>query len=149
MAVHLVREEQAELFKRSGGQQMGLVNDQQGETTAGLDQLGEGGANGGDQPGPAVRGFVMKGREDVAVEAIHADSWIRQVDKAEAIGVQSGGEGTKGRGLPGANLAGNQAQPLLAQEEGQPAGQLLLVGGGEKVVGGNVFVKREAGKRRC
>jgi hypothetical protein len=109
MAVHLVRQQQAELLKGISRQQVGLVDDQQGEAAPGLDQVAEGGADGGHQLGPAVGGLVMQGRQDIALETIHANGWIRQVDEEKAVGVELGGETANGRGLAGANLARDQA----------------------------------------
>ena len=39
MAVHLVREQQSELLEGPGREEMGLVDNQQGKATTGLDQL--------------------------------------------------------------------------------------------------------------
>jgi hypothetical protein len=69
-----------------------------------------------------------------------------EVDNEIAIRVETGGEGTHGGGFAGANVAGNQPQPLLAQQEGQASSHLLLRLADKEVIGGDVALKRQTGE---
>ena len=48
LAVHLVAEQQAQLFQHRLGEQVGLVNDHERHAALGVEQVGEGFAHAGD-----------------------------------------------------------------------------------------------------
>ena len=80
-----------------------------------------------DQGGGVEAGLAAEGEHDLVVEAAGADRGVGEVDERVAGGVEGGGGGAGGDGLAGADLAGQEAERLLLDHEGD-AGERLLVG---------------------
>lgn len=69
-----------------------------------------------------------------------------KADHQIAVSVQTGGEGTDGGGLTGADLAGDQAAAAFAHQISQACGEFLLAGGGEQLVGLDSLRERRTGE---
>ena len=145
-AVHVGAQEQAELLESGGRQQVGFVEDEQGEALLGADEVFEGRADAGDHSGLAEGWLVAQSDQDIAVQAGDAEGGIGQVDGQVAIGVERGDEAAHGGGLAAADLAGDQAHALLVDQVRQACPQLGLATRGQDVGGGDVFGEGQAGK---
>ena len=145
-AVHVGAQEQAELLESGGRQQVGFVEDEQGEALFGADEVFEGRADAGDHFGLAEGRFVTQSDQDVPVEAGDAEGGIGQVDGQVAVGVERGDEAAHGSGLSAADLAGDQAHALLVDQIGQACPQLGLATRGQDIDRGDVFGEGQAGK---
>ena len=145
-AVHVGAKEQAELLESSGRQQVGFVEDEQGEALLGTNEVFESGADAGDHSGLAEGWFVAEGCQDIPVEASDAEGGVGQVDGQVAVWIEGGDEAAHGGGLAATDLAGDQTQALFVDQVGQACAQLGLTPRGEDIGGRNVFGERDAGK---
>ena len=80
-----------------------------------------------DQGGGVEARLAAEGAHDLVVEAARADARVGEVDDGVPGGVEGGDGGAGGDGLAGADLAGQEAERLLFDHEGD-AGERLLVG---------------------
>jgi hypothetical protein len=93
---------------------------------------GEGGLDLGDEGGVVEAGCLAEGHGDGAVDAAHPDLGVGQVDQGVPGGVQPVGRGAQCHGLPGADLAGQHAQPAGGDEPAQPGDGFLVRGRAEQ-----------------
>jgi len=103
------------------GQEVRLVEDQEGEPAA-LALLGgdEGGGLGGELGG-AVGGAAAERGDDVVVDASRARRRVGEVEQGVAGLVQRRDGGAGGGGFPGADFAGDDAEGALAGAPGDAA----------------------------
>jgi len=145
-AVHVSGEQQAELLEGSWGKEMGLVNNHQRISLFAADQVVESGADARHHLGFGKGRLVAQGGQDVAEQAVHPQGGVGQVDSQVAVGVEGGDKAADGGGFARANLSGEQANALFADQVGQTGAQLGLAAGGQDLWGGNILGKGQAGK---
>src|SRR5205814_7255181 len=110
------------------GQQVGLVEYQDGGTAAFVAFGGQCGAGLADQSGGQVGGVGGEGGDDGFVDAADADHGVAQVDDGVAGGVQAGPDGAHGHGLAGADLAGDHAAGAFGPAPADPGDGIVVRG---------------------
>ncbi len=125
---------------------MSFIQDEQGEALLGTDEVIAGRANASHHFGFAEGGLITQDSQDFTIQAIDAQGRIGQVDDQVAVRIQAGDEGAHGSRFAGANLTGDQANALFADQVRETSAQLSLAAGGEDILGWDVFGKRDARK---
>ena len=146
LGVHLGGEEETELFEHRLSEEMSLVDDDQGGAALGGAEVVEGGADGADLARGGIGRPVAEVDQKLPVEARDAGGRVGEVDDEVAVGVEGGGEGAHSGRLAGAELAGDEAKALLADEEGETGGEFFLTDGVEEVGGGDRPGKGQPGE---
>lgn len=115
---------------------MGLVDDQDGGHLALVGQQVAAAAQSQHHALAKGRHRLAELAEHLAVQPGDADEGVGGVDDDEAGRVEPVDEGAQGGGLARADLAGDQADAALADQEAQAGLELLLAGGHEELAGG-------------
>jgi hypothetical protein len=145
--VYVGVEQEAELVEEVGREEVSLVDDEKKETTL-AGQVGEGGAELGQEADEAKSGFDLQGEEDLAVESGDAQVGVRQVGDGVDVVVEGVSKGPKGGGFAGADVTGDEGGQALLKGEDQPALyrtvqygalDLAVAVGREQVFGGDGF----------
>jgi len=93
LGVHTGGAEEAQLFDHWLGEQVGLVDDDQGSAALGDAEIVKGGADGADLPRGRVRRLVAEIEEQFTIEAGGAGGRVGEVDDQVAVGFERSGEG--------------------------------------------------------
>ena len=132
--VHLVVEQEAELVKEFGGQEVGFVDDEE-DVAALAGQVVEGGAELWEEAHKAEGGLDLEGEEDFAVEGGDAEVGIGEIDDGVEVAVEGLGKGADGGGLAGADIAGEEGGETFLEGKGEAALDLAVAAGGKEVLG--------------
>src|SRR5262249_971335 len=129
-----------------GGQQVGFVEDQDGDT-ASFGVFGGEGLGGLWEQGAGVEaGRVAQAGGDLLVEASGADVRVRHVDGVVARRVQPAEGGAYGHGLSAADLAGDHAQGPGGDGPGDAGDGLGVAAVAVQHAHGEVAAERQAGE---
>ena len=99
-----------------------------------------------DEGGVVGQRSVPEGGDDLVVDAADPDRRVGQVDDGVPRGVQGGQGGAEVDGLPGADLAGDDSDPVLAEAPADPGDGLAVGGVAVQHAGGEVTPERGAGE---
>jgi hypothetical protein len=100
----------------------------------------------GDEGGVVGQRSVPEGGDDLVVDAADPDRRVGQVDDGVPGRVQSGERGADGDGLPGADLAGDHPDAVLAHAPADPGDGLPVRRVAVQHPGGEVAPERGAGE---
>nr|WP_228759931.1 hypothetical protein [Pseudactinotalea sp. HY158] len=120
--------QQTQFLELFGGEQVGLVEDEDDGAAAFVFLGGQQVGGLGDEAGLVEARDGAEGGDDLAVDASAADGGVAYVDGGVPGGVQCGEGGADGDGLAGADLAGDHAQGAFTDAPGD-AGDRFGVGG--------------------
>jgi len=141
--VHLVVEQEAELVEDVRRQAMGLIKDEQ-EGTALAGQVGQGGAQLGQEAVEGVSWLDLQGQQDLAVEGGQLELGVGQISDRKQVVVEAVDKGAQGGGLTGADpstssgqAAGDESGQAFLEGKGEPTLDFLMAGGREEVGGGD------------
>lgn len=114
LAILLVAEEQPQLFEHRLGEQMRLVEDDDGGAMLGDAEFFQGRANARHQARFAEGRLIAETEEQVAIQASHASGRVGEVNDQIAIKVQAGSEGAHRGRLAGTDFAGDETEAAFA-----------------------------------
>jgi hypothetical protein len=133
VGIEIVVEQEAELVKKIGGQEMSLVDDEEGEAIfagQGMESLLEL----GEQAVKGMGRFKLEGQEDVGIQGGDIEAGIGQINQGMEGVVKGLDKGTNGGGFAGADLTGDKGGQAFLQGVGQAALNFLVSAGGEELV---------------
>ena len=96
-----------------------------------------------DQVGLVVVGLAAERLHDLAVDPARADRRVGQVDDRVAAAVQRGDGGARGARLAGADLAADQPERALGDQERDPRARLLM---GDRAIERAGAIRRSNGR---
>src|SRR5262249_23484226 len=128
------------------GEQVGLVNDQDGGSAAFGGFGGQRAAGLGDETCGVEGGVAAQGGDDVVVDASGAHRWVRDVEEVVAGPVDSVERGAGGHGFADADLAGDDGDAAGVDAVGDAGGGLGVVVVAVQHAGGEVAAERHPGK---
>ena len=137
LAVHLVAEEQPQLFEHGLGEQVRFVEDDDGRAMLGGAEFFQGGANARHQARFAEGGFHAETEQEVAIQTGHAGGRVGEINDQIAIEIEPRREGAHGGGLARADFAGDEPEAAFVHKIRETRTQFFLTGGGEQVLGRN------------
>jgi hypothetical protein len=133
VGIEIVVEEEAKLVKEVSGQEVGLVNDEEGETIFASQGL-QGFLELGEQAVKGMGRFTLEGQEDVGIQSGDIEAGVGQVNQGMEGAVKGLDKGANGGGFAGPDLAGDEGGQALLQGVGQAALNFLVPAGGEELV---------------
>jgi hypothetical protein len=145
IGVEVVVEEETKLVKKIRGQQVSLIDDEEGETIF-AGEVKEGIVELREQTGESVSGFYLQGEEDLRVKGSGIEAWVGEVDQGVQIMVKGMDEGSESGRFAGTDIAGNQSGEAFRQSKGQTTLNFLMCTRGEKVIGGDRTTERSIGE---
>jgi hypothetical protein len=112
IGIEIVVEEEAELVKEVGGQQMGLIDDQE-RVAMFASQVVEGILELGQQASEGVSGFDVQSEQDLGIESRDIEAGIGQIDEGMEIMVKRMDKSADSSGFTAADIAGDESGQAL------------------------------------
>jgi hypothetical protein len=139
--VHVVVEEETELVEEVRGEQVSLVDDEE-DGVAFASEIGESGAELGEQAEEAESGLDLESEQDLAVESRDGEVGVGEIDDVIEVVIEGVSEGAEGGGLAGTDVAGDEGREAFLEGKGETALDFAVTAGREEMLRGDGLGER-------